>query len=78
MNEYKAKIIYKVKATHPDIKYISDPDNVQEYEDVYRFNKDYSKEDVIGYIKHDLSIIAGGGYDNKHINIIDFNIEQIG
>ena len=77
MSKFKAVLKYKVKETHPDIKYIKDSTEVLTYDDIYTFEENYSKNDVAGYIKNDLSIIAGGGYDDKHINILSFNIEKI-
>lgn len=78
MSKFKAIIKYKVKKTHPDIKYIKNPEEVLSFEDVYSFNQNYSEEDVENYIKNDLSLVASGGYDDKHINILDFVIEKIG
>lgn len=78
MSKFKAMIKFKVEKTHPDIEYIENPEEVLSFEDVYSFNQSYSEEDVSSYIKNDLSIVAGGGYDNKHINILDFVIEKIG
>ena len=77
MSKFKAIIKFKVEKTHPDIEYIKNPEEVLSFEDVYSFNQSYSEEDVSSYIKNDLSIVAGGGYDDKHINILDFVIEKI-
>lgn len=78
MSRFKASITYKVKETHPDIKYIDNPKERLTFEDVYTFKENYNKNDVAGYIKNDLSLIAGGGYDDKHIDILSFSIEKIG
>ena len=67
--EYKAKIVYKVKPEHPDFEYIRDwePNKEYEYSDTYRISEEYGSEEAIAYIKRDLSLIAGGGYNTKGI-----------
>lgn len=73
MSKYLAKIYYKIKKTHPDIGCVKDwtPEKVFEFEDVYGFQEgwyepDYEKD----YIKHDLALVAGGGYNTDHISNI--------
>lgn len=50
---------------------------VHSISDIYRiplyWEMDYIKE----YIKHDLSLVAGGGYSTKGVEIIDFELKQI-
>lgn len=77
--QYKAKIIFTIDKDHPDIKYVKDwtEDKVLTIEDVYIFNNNYTKENIIAYIKNDLMLVAGGGYNTDHIHNIEFEIKQI-
>lgn len=67
--EYKAKITYCIKPEHPDFKLLScwEVGKEYEFEDIYRIADYYTEEDVIEYIKHDLRLVAGGGYNTKGI-----------
>ena len=67
--EYKAKIKYFIKPEHPDIQYLKDWYVGKEYEfdDVYYIEDFFEKEEVIEYIKHDLRLVAGGGYNPYNI-----------
>lgn len=76
--KYHGKISFTMDKGHPDIQYVKDweEDKVLTIEDVYIFNNSCSKEDVIAYIKHDLGLVAGGGYNTDHIHNIVFEIEK--
>lgn len=67
----KGVIYYKVKKNHPDINYIPEDerDKTQEFCDIYTINTDcfYGRDDIEDYIKHDLKLVAGGGYDTDTI-----------
>lgn len=73
------KISYTIDKEHPDIKYIKDwsENKIFAFEDVYTFNDCYDFDDVENYIKNDLSLVAGGGYDSKHIHNVKFDISKI-
>lgn len=81
MSTYLAKIKFKMKKTHPDIGCIQGewtPDRIFEFEDVYIFQEgwyepDYEKD----YIKHDLRLVAGGGYKTDGIADVKFEIRKI-
>ncbi len=79
--EYKAKISYTIKETHPDKDYVVggwSPDKVFDFEDKYFFNtNDYSEEEIMAIIKDDLRLVAGGGYNWNHIDNIKFLIEEV-
>ena len=68
--KFKGKIIYTMDAEHPDKKYVEDwtEEKVFTYSDTYAFNSDYTEEEAIIYIKHDLKLVAGGGYNTDHIH----------
>lgn len=70
-------IYYTVDAKHPDFKYMENPEGVHEFTDCYHFDTDYfgdaSFEQYKAYIKNDLKLVAGGGYDFKHIHNISFD-----
>lgn len=77
----KATIFYTVDGKHPDIKYIKNPSEIQSFTDIYGFNLDYvghdvTRADMENYCKRDLRLIAGGGYDTKHIHNVRFEFEE--
>lgn len=76
---YKAKISFTVDEEHPDIGYMNDwsAEKVYTFEDTYQFNDEYSNDYMTEYIKHDLMLIAGGGYNTKHIHNVKFNIKKV-
>ena len=76
--KYHGKISFTIDKEHPDIKYVPDweEDKVLTIEDTYSFNSDCQKENIIAYIKHDLSLVAGGGYNTDHIHNVVFEIEK--
>lgn len=74
MSRFKGKITFNILESHPDFQYVKNADEKLVYEDVYTFNHDYTKEDISDYIKNDLSLVAGGGYDTKHICNVEFEI----
>ena len=76
---FKAEIRFKVTGSHPDIKYISNPDEIQTFSDTYSINTDYfySTDEILNHIKNDLKLVAGGGYNADHICPVYFNIEEV-
>ncbi len=60
-------------------KYVEDWTDNKEltFSDTYTFNSDYTKEDAVNYIKRDLKLIAGGGYNADHIHNVTFDIEKL-
>lgn len=77
--KYYGKISYTIDDKHPDIKYVENwsENKVFTFEDVYHLNDDYTYEEVIDHIKHDLKLVAGGGYNVDHIHNVTFEIERI-
>ena len=41
------------------------------------FNEDYSKDFVAEYIKQDLMLVAGGGYNTEHIHNVKFELKKL-
>ena len=78
---YETKITYTAKETHPDRKYMTDwtPEKVYTYDDRYNINTDCfcGEDDIMDTIKEDLLLVAGGGYDWKHINVIKIDIKEV-
>lgn len=77
-HKYLAKITYRIDSGHPDYKYISPTkrNGILDYSDVYTIYDEYidrPKE----YIKEDLLLIAGGGYNTNHIHDVKFDIREI-
>jgi len=76
--KYYGKINYTIDKEHPDIKYMKDwtEDKVLSFYDIYAFDDNYTQEDCINYIKRDLKLVAGGGYNSDHIHNVTFEIER--
>ena len=72
----RGKIEYTIDKDHPDIKFVPDwtANKVFTYEDKYVFNDAYSEDDMWNYIKTDLALVAGGGYNADHIHNIKYTI----
>ena len=73
------EIKYTMDNEHPDRKYVEDwkEDKVFTFSDVYHFNEDYTEEEAVAYIKRDLKLVAGGGYNSEHIHNVIFEIERL-
>ena len=79
--KYKAKIMYIMKETHPDREYVQDwtPDKTFSFDAIYSFSDGigYGKDEMMEYIKRDLKLVAGGGYNWKHIDNVKFDIRKV-
>lgn len=73
----RATIKYTVDSAHPDIKYIRNPEEPQSFTDLYTVDTDYfwSTDDIYSYIRDDLRLVAGGGYDSDHIHNVTFDFK---
>lgn len=79
MMKYHGKITYTIDKNHPDIKYVEGwtEEKIFTFEDTYTFNNDYPEESMKEYIKRDLKLVAGGGYNTDHIHNIKFEIQRV-
>lgn len=72
--KYNATIKFDTTSNHPDAQ------NAKglEYSDVYKIDPGafYGHESIIDYIQEDLSLVAGGGYNSKHITNVTFKIVE--
>lgn len=82
--KYYGKITYEIDENHSDVNYIDGgwhKGKVFEYEDIYEFDERlYSPEDhemFVNYIKKDLKLVAGGGYNTDHIHNVKFEIRKV-
>ena len=81
----KGTIYYTVDKYHPDYQYIPNPEKVQEFSDTYMFDVNNPRsmqyratmENMISYMKHDLMLVAGGGYTTAHIHNISFEFKEV-
>ncbi len=75
---FYGKITYTIDKGHPDVNCVDDwtEDKVLDFEDYYIVSMDYAKEEIESYIKHDLMLVAGGGYNTEHIHNVNFEIRQ--
>ena len=60
---YDAKILYKMKEGHPDWNCEGSP----------RYDADY----IDSSIRHDLKLVAGGGYNAAYIEVVDVQIRRV-
>lgn len=76
-----AKITYTIDDGHPDIEYMPDwnAGRIYAFEDSYIFDEryGYTFNDVQSYIKNDLKLVAGGGYNSEHIHDVNFELKRI-
>lgn len=74
----KGVIKYKVKKNHPDLEYIDMEDRDKEFEfcDIYTIDTDnfWGRDHIESYIKHDLALVAGGGYDTDTIKGVKYTL----
>lgn len=72
---YHAIIEFNTDAQHPDSQ---NAKNLS-YTDTYTIDSDafYGPEDIRDYITEDLRLVAGGGYDSKHINNVTIKITEV-
>ena len=73
--KFKAKIAYTTDKNHPD----TDKEVRLDYEDAYIiddrcFN---GNDDIMEYIKEDMALVAGGGYNTSHIHDVKFEIREV-
>lgn len=74
-----ATIYWTIDKNHKDyncmLPYPSETE-ILDYTDVYYFDTDYygniTRKEMENYVKRDLKLIAGGGYDWKHIHNVRF------
>lgn len=76
--QYSGKISYTIDKHHPDIKCIEGwtEDKIYTFEDIYSIDMGYTEEEMMSYIKHDLMLVAGGGYNKSHIHNVNFVIKR--
>lgn len=79
MMKYRGKILFAINIEHPDFDYVEglEEDKVYYFTDVYTFDNDHTEESIIAYIKRDLALVAGGGYNTDYIDIVGFEIKRV-
>ena len=77
----KGTIKWKVKPNHPDLQYIKEEDRDKEhiFDDVYYIDTDFffGRDHIESFIKHDLKLVAGGGYSTDTIKDVKIELKQI-
>lgn len=77
----RATIYYTVDLEHPDIQYIKNPSEIQSFTDTYTFDTNYvgnvTRSEMENYAKNDLRLVAGGGYNSKHIHNVSFEFKSV-
>lgn len=75
VRKFKATINYTTDRDHPD----TNKEERLNFSDIYYIDEDYfwGDGDIILYIKDDLRLVVGGGYDTKHIHNVKFDIKEI-
>lgn len=81
MLKVKAKIIYTIKPDHPNIGGIRgwEPNKLYDFEDTYMFDHPeyYDPEEIVGYIKKDLRLCAGGGYRADTVGNVKYEMKIV-
>ena len=74
----KGIIKYKCKPTHPDIECLVSGKEY-EFSETYTIDPRYfwGEDAITDYIKEDLLLVAGGGYDWEHIYDVCFDIRKV-
>lgn len=77
--KYYGKINCTIDTDHPDVQYVKDwtENKMLSFDDTYTFDDSYTEDDCINYIKRDLKLVAGGGYNSDHIHNVTFEIERM-
>ena len=86
MKKITATIYYTVDRNHPDRKYMENQSTkiVRTYTNTYLFDiynprsmmYGATKEQMESCMKSDLRLVAGGGYDSKHIHNVRFEFVE--
>lgn len=75
----KATIRYNITKDNPDFKYVESPEKPLVFTDTYRFSPEsefYDDPDyMMNFIKQDLLLVAGGGYDTKGVTNVKFEFK---
>lgn len=73
---YHATIKWRCKANHPDT---DDTKTRFTYSDDYFIDDDYFEDEnaIKSYIRHDLALVAGGGYDTDTITDVAYSIRSM-
>ena len=84
--KYYAKINFTIDKDHPDIQCVKEcvkdwtENKMFDFDDTYTFDEGYdgfTEDDYINYIKRDLKLVAGGGYNWDHIHNVTFEIKEV-
>ena len=78
--KYSGKISFTMGENHPDKGFVKDytKNKLFTFEDIYYFNADYyTTEEIQAFIKRDLRLVAGGGYNTENIDNVTFEIKRM-
>lgn len=75
--KYEGTIVYMIGPGHPDRKHVKDTSKVFTYSDTFTFDREFPVEVIEDYIKRELALVAGGGYDTEHIYNVSITIKRI-
>jgi len=72
MYKYDATIKYSTTEKHPDTPSATN----LVFNDVYRIDTSIFGGDAVEYIKRDLALVAGGGYNTENITNVTYKITR--
>jgi len=75
--KYEGTIAYMITENHPDRKYVKDIGKTFTYSDTFTFNQEFPREVIGDYIRRELALVAGGGYDTEHVYNVSVTIKKI-
>lgn len=76
-SKFKGEIKFNLMRSHPDFKFVKNANERLIFTDTYEFNPDYTENDACRYIKNDLLLVAGGGYNTDHVYNVEFEIKKL-
>lgn len=76
---YTATIYYRMKGNNPDWGYVKDHRKTLNMDYTARFDLNWwwGEDDIIEHLKHELMLMAGGGYSTDTIKNVRFEIAEL-
>jgi hypothetical protein len=78
--KWQAKIEYTMDKDHPDVNHVVGGwyrGKKFTYYDEYKFESGYTEDYMKEYMKKDLKLVAGGGYNTSHIHNVKFQFIKV-
>lgn len=75
----KGTISYRMEKGHPDWDCVKDHRKRLSFYDIYQFDTDWfpSYESMESHMKHDLKLVAGGGYSTDYVKKVRYQFDVV-